>query len=157
MVALPKFMAKLGVLALADSSISPLRPTMFPKTVRVREPSCRRLGLIGGRGGAAYGSALLFDLERLLLRDLLVAASGGNSTVGTRDVVMTNVGSEMSRLLTARFMASLRPGTSEPSELTCGAGDTGGRCGEARAAGVGGPDPKNGDGMGDMGDGWPAS
>jgi hypothetical protein len=63
-----------------------------------------------------YGSALLFDLERLLLRDLLVAASGGSSTVGTRDVVMTNVGSEMSRLFTGRFMASLKPGTSEPSE-----------------------------------------
>lgn len=58
--------------------------------------SWRRLGLIGGRGGAA----------RLLLRERLPSASDGRATAGTRDVDVNSVGSEMSWGWTLRFIDS---------------------------------------------------
>lgn len=133
---------------MASSPWSLLRPTKDPKMVLVLEPSCRRLGLIGGSGGAKL-SDLLLDLERLLQRSRLAEASAGSDTVGTREVDMTKVGSEISRFLTLRFMLSLSPGTSLPSELRLGLG-------VLKARGDAGR-PEKAEGMGEMGEGLPSS
>ena len=92
----------------------PLRRLKLSKTARVLEKSCRRLGLIGGSGGAV----------RLLLRDLFRGASG-RATVGTRDVDITKVGSDMSFLLILRLVIS----------LTLGLGFSWPRLGEAEGRG----------------------
>ena len=56
----------------------------------------RRRGFIGGTGGASA--------------PLLSAAPGGSPTVGTFDVVDTNVGSDICNLLTGRFWRMVWPG-----------------------------------------------
>lgn len=93
-----------GVLLLkADDSDSSLRPPpIIPlTTILALELSPLRRGLTAGSGGGEIGSA------KLPFLDLVSRASCDNFVVGTRDVDITKVGSEMSLLLMDRFMASV--------------------------------------------------
>lgn len=124
----------------------------------------RRLGLMGGSGGAdpwpaRFGIEPLLDpkmlaaRERDALRDRLPDCSG-RSTVGTREVVDTKVGSEMSRFFTDRFMDSSKRVVFDSLDGTLGAE---GRRGEGRGpVGVDTTELAYGEGrplMGEMGDG----
>lgn len=136
---------------------SPRRPPMkLPITLR-------RFGLMGGTGGALtcdrrFGvddaaPKRLPDREREPLRDRLPAACSGRFTVGTREVLETKVGSEMSFFLTTRFIES-------SSRLTAPSSPEVGAVGALRGEGMGpvgveAPEVMYGDGrpfMGEMGD-----
>lgn len=114
---------------LAPISSSPLRPIIDPSTLR-------RLGLMGGTGGAcmawrfgvdAAAPMRLPERDRDPLLDLDSDVSG-RATVGTREVDETKVGSEMSFFLTTLFIDSSRRFTGAESPVVGdGAGGMDGR------------------------------
>ena len=97
----------------------------------LRDPAGRRRGLSGGRGGAPCGGALW----------------GG--IAGTCEDDATNVGSEISLGFSFRLAPSAGLEPLGPALL----GE--GRRIEPMPSGVDRPEPDRGEGIGDIGEGWP--
>lgn len=120
------------ILYAATSVSSPRRLPMRPLIkVLVREVSLLRRGLTGGKGGGEP------EMAALPLLDLALRPSCRISVVGTLEVDITNVGSEISFLLMDRFIASVRV---LPLMFAYGFDGTEGRL-ERGSAGVEVPDP----------------